>query len=92
MSVLAFVAVRWLQNTTYSNETVVLLAPETQVWCNERGSKNEIQVSKAEIRAVGTVSRELAKKHSASSPAASQPAIEGRERGCEHPVRRVDLG
>ena len=31
MSVLAFVAVRWLQNRIYSNETVALLAPETQL-------------------------------------------------------------
>ena len=31
--------VRWLENQTYSNETVSPVAPETQFWCSERAAK-----------------------------------------------------
>ena len=40
MSVLAFVAVRWLQNQIYSNETVALLAPEGQKEAKARKRKH----------------------------------------------------
>ncbi len=66
-----FLTVRWLENHKYLNETAALLAPEIQLWCNERGVKKRNKNRKKKNKkksSDGKVGREAARQ-----PAAQQP-------------------